>query len=72
MCAINVFKMRDCHACTALPVFGYGILSSEEWYFVTKIVLSYCEKNVLVIERKNLEFEAKVQEFPKILKSLNS
>ena len=31
----------------------------EKWYFVTKIVLTYCEKkNVLVIEEKLLKFEA--------------
>ena len=27
---------------------------SQKWYFVTKIVLTYCEKNVLVIQ-KNFE-----------------
>ena len=38
-----------------------------KWYFITKIVLTYCEKkNVLVIEK----FEAEGREFSKFLRSL--
>ena len=41
------------------------------WYFVTKIVLTYCEKKmVLVFEKKKLKFETKGQEFAKFLRSL--
>ena len=43
-------------------------VKGEKWYFVTKIVLTYCEKkNVLVIEKN---FEAEGREFAKILISL--
>ena len=43
----------------------------KEWYFVTKIVLTYCEKkNVLEIEKKILKFEAEGREFAKNLRSL--
>ena len=40
----------------------------RKWYFVTKIVL--WEKNVLVIEKKILKFEAEGREFAKFLRSL--
>ena len=33
------------------------------WYFVTKIVLTYCEKNCSSDREKLLKFEAKGQEF---------
>ena len=40
----------------------------KEWYFVIKIVLTYCEKKiVLVIEKKLLKFEAEGQKFLKCL-----
>ena len=43
----------------------------KKWYFVIKIVLTYCEKKiVLVIEKKLLKFEAEGQEFAKFLRSL--
>ena len=39
----------------------------KKWYFVTKIVLTYCEKkNVLVIKK----FKAEGRDFSKILRSL--
>ena len=53
--------------------FGYkwGKTLALYWYFVTKIVLTYCEKkNVLVIEKKLLKFEAEGREFAKFLRSL--
>ena len=38
---------------------GMEKLLGEQWYFVSKIVLTHCEKkNVLVIEKKLLKFEA--------------
>ena len=42
-------------------------LPFDNWYFVTKIVLTYCEKKiVLVIEKKLLKFDAEGREFAKI------
>ena len=40
------------------------------WYFVTKIVLTYCEKNCSSNQEKLLKFEAEGREFAKILRSL--
>ena len=37
------------------------------WYFVTKIVLTYCEKNYSSDREKLLKFEAEGQEFAKSL-----
>ena len=43
----------------------------NNWYFVTKIVQTYCEKkNVLVIKKKLLKFKAEGGEFTKFLRSL--
>ena len=42
----------------------------EDWYFVSKIVLTYCEKNCCSDREKLLKFEAEGQEFSKILRSL--
>ena len=48
-----------------------AIYDYEKWYFVTKIVLSYCEKkNVLLIKKNLLKFEAEGREFAKCLRSL--
>ena len=42
-----------------------------KWYFVTKIVLTYCEKKLLISDgEKLLKFKAEGQEFSKILRSL--
>ena len=41
-----------------------------EWYFVTKIVLTYCEKKNSSDGEKLLKFEAEGQEFSKFLRSL--
>ena len=30
----------------------------EKWYFVSKIVLTYCEKKIVHFIEKNLKFEA--------------
>ena len=42
----------------------------KEWYFATKIVLTYCEKNYSNDRDKNFKFEAEGQEFAIILRSL--
>ena len=42
------------------------------WYFVTKIVLTYCEKNCSSVREKLLKFEAEGREFEKKLRSLKS
>ena len=38
---------------------------SKKWYFVTKIVLTYCEKNCFSDREKLLKFEAEGREFAK-------
>ena len=44
--------------------------TGKKWYFVTKIVLTYCEKK-LASDRENLlKFQAEGREFAKILRSL--
>ena len=41
-----------------------------KWYFVSKIVLTYCEKkNYSSDQEKLLKFEAKDREFAKVLRS---
>ena len=42
----------------------------KEWYFVTKIVLNYCEKKNSSDREKLLKFEAEGREFPKFLRLL--
>ena len=41
-----------------------------KWYFVTKIVLTYCQKKCSSDQEKLLNFETKGREFAKILRSL--
>ena len=42
---------------------GLSYIGRNKWYFVSKIVLTYCEKIiVLVIKKKLLKFEAEDQE----------
>ena len=43
---------------------------AAQWYFVTKIVLTYCEKTCSGDREKLLIFEAEGQEFAKFLRSL--
>ena len=45
-------------------------LKNENWYFVTKIVLTYCEKKLFSDREKLLKLEAEGQEFVKLLRSL--
>ena len=40
------------------------------WYFVTKIVLTYCEKKCSSDQEKLLKSEAESREFAKFLRSL--
>ena len=42
----------------------------QQWYFVTKIVLTYCEKKHPSDREKLLKFDAEGQEFAEILRSL--
>ena len=42
----------------------------EKWYFVIKIVLTYCEKSCSSDREKLLKFEAKGRDFANILRSL--
>ena len=45
--------------------------TEEKWYFVTKIVLTYCEKKKCSSDlEKLLKFEAEGGEFGNVLKSL--
>ena len=41
-----------------------------KWYFVTKIVLTYCEKNCFSDREKLFKSEADGREFAKIMRSL--
>ena len=43
---------------------------NTKWYFVTKIVLTYCEKKFSSDQEKLLKFEAEGREFAKFLRSL--
>ena len=46
------------------PVVSQTLLwFSQHWYFVTKIVLTYCEKKLSSDREKLLKFEAEGQEF---------
>ena len=49
--------------------YGRGKKLWEKWYFVTKIVLTYCE-NCSRDGEKLLKFEAEGWEFAKLLRSL--
>ena len=47
------------------------VLLTKKWYFVTKIVMTYCEKKNCSSDReKLLKFEAEGQELAKFLRSL--
>ena len=46
-------------------------ISTWKWYFVTNIVLTYCEKKNCFCDReKRLKFEAEGREFENFLRSL--
>ena len=46
-------------------------LCQKNWYFVTKIVLTYCDKKIVLLIEKNVcKFEAEGREFAIFLRSL--
>ena len=51
-----------------IPVIKVRIVY-KKWYFVTKIVLTNCEKKLFYDREKLLKFKAKGREFTKILRS---
>jgi hypothetical protein len=55
---------------TSLKIILFQKLSDWKWYFVTKIVLTYCEKKKSSGREKLLKGEAEGREFAKILRSL--
>ena len=59
----------DNHACAVLLQCNVIQISLwpdlKKWYFVTKIVLTYCEKNVLVIEKKISNWKLKDEKLQK-------
>ena len=44
--------------------------NQSKWYFIIKIVLTYCEKKTSNDQKKLLKFEAEGREFAKFLRSL--
>ena len=42
----------------------------QKWYFVTKVVLAYCEKKCSTDQEKLLKYEAEGREFARFLRSL--
>ena len=48
----------------------FFISKNEKWYFVTKIVLTYCEKKCSSDQENLLKFEAEGREFARFLRSL--
>ena len=59
-----------CILVTAYNFFFFSLLHKRKWYFVTKSVLTYCEKNCSSDLEKLLKFEAEGREFAKFLRSL--
>ena len=56
---------------TFLPTIFPSVISDvKQWYFVTKVVLTYCEKKKSSDREKLLKFETEGREFAKILRSL--
>ena len=47
----------------------FNLNEFKDWYFVTKIVLTYCKKNCSSDQEKLLKFEAEGRELSKILRS---
>ena len=76
----NIFSYRGFLIFTTFffhfPTFSWkcswmkSIMLCQKWYFVTKIVLTYCEKKLFYSSRKLLKFEAEGREFAKFLRSL--
>ena len=55
----------DDHLFQILP-----LVCRQTWYFVTKIVLTYCEKNYSSGRERLLKLEAEGREFAEFLRSL--
>ena len=53
-----------------VPHYRSVSLTVMKWYYVTKIVLSYCEKKLSCDREKHLKFEAEGLEFASCLRSL--
>ena len=51
-------------------IHGFSDYIQEKWYFVTKIILTFCEKICSSDREKLLKFEAEGREFSEILISL--
>ena len=72
----DTFKIG--HIFILFPVFNKATTAATKillstfgkWYFVSKIVLTYCEKNCYSDWEKLLKLEAEGREFSKILRSL--
>ena len=68
--------MKDEQICYAKNIFANNfplcsvISDVKQWYFVTKVVLTYCEKKNSSDREKLLKFEAEGWEFTKFLRSL--
>ena len=61
------WKIQKIHS-TSLPFFIRTWL--QVWYFVTKIVLTYCEEKCSSGQEKLLKFKAEGIEFAKFLRSI--
>ena len=71
MCGQQPVNHRCCTIVHTDTVGNYVRFQQEIWYFVTKIVLTYCEKNLCSsVWEKLLKFEAEGQEFANFLRSL--
>ena len=67
------FSKRDAHIKVGLVIkSSLQTISgkSKQKYFVTKIVLTYCEKKCSSDQEKLLKFKAEGREFAKFLRSL--
>ena len=81
-CKCKTVKMYICVICTEIVYLENPALflirhhrlqpmlmirsEKKNWYFVNKIVLTYCEKKLFQSSRKLLKFEAECQEFANI------
>ena len=67
---INRFKIEfGCFSDQNSNVNNFD-LNNKKWYFITKIVLTYCEKKNSRDLEKLLKFKNEGREFAKILRSL--
>ena len=64
------FRLNYLFTISCLPISYWADLLLEEWYFVTKIVLTYCEKKMFQWSRIILKFKTEGREFANFLRSL--